>query len=243
MMRLIDKYLPSDYSDSVSKRIKPAEPLTPDSMFEDMFCNFPKSVDCLMKLRNALVKPFGLQGGGGFRNLVVERSDEEIILSKNDRHLCFWVGIFCSQAEYGWQESSVTTVVRFNNFCGNFSHPVVVGDFSRNVIASDIHKASVGALCDKPALSEIVQLTVSSSGYSLPYFFFDASDMNSRDPKLFYVNNQLKFKACEYDFGTGMPLRAQQAMLPDMIKFWQAEPGGPIQIIYGGFASKIMRRK
>lgn len=32
------------------------------------------------------------------------------------------------------------------------------------------------------------------------------SDMNSPDPKLFYVNNQLKMKADRVDFGTGMPL-------------------------------------
>lgn len=70
---------------------------------------------------------------------------------------------------------------------------------------------------------------------------FDASEMNSRDPKLFYVNNQLKFKACEIDFGTGMPVRVQQATLPDMIKFWQASAGGPVQIIYGGFAAKTMK--
>lgn len=117
-MKLIDKYLPSDYSDSVSKRIKPVEPLTPDCIFEEMFCNFPKPVDWLFKLRNALVKPFGLQGGSGFRNLISERSDDEIILSKNDKHLCFWVGIYCSQLEDGWQEASVTTVVKFNNFLG-----------------------------------------------------------------------------------------------------------------------------
>ena len=34
-----------------------------------------------------------------------------------------------------------------------------------------------------------------------------------------------------------------QAMLPDMIKFWQPKAGGPVQIIYGGYATKIMRRK
>lgn len=66
-MRLIDKYLPADYSDSVSKRIKPAEPLSPDHIFEEMFCDFPKTVEWLFKLRNAIVKPLGLQGGGGFR--------------------------------------------------------------------------------------------------------------------------------------------------------------------------------
>ncbi len=62
-MKLIDKYLPSDYSDSVSKRIKPVESLTPDGIFEAMFCNFPKPVAWLMKMRNVLVKPLGLQGG------------------------------------------------------------------------------------------------------------------------------------------------------------------------------------
>ncbi len=52
-MKLIDKYLPSDYSDSVSKRIKPTESITPDRIFEEMFCNFPKPVAWLMKMRNA----------------------------------------------------------------------------------------------------------------------------------------------------------------------------------------------
>ena len=84
-MRLIDKYTPSDYCDSVSRRIKPTEPLTPDHIFEQMFCNFPRPVDWLMKLRNTMVKPLGLQGGGGFRNLVSERNDEEIVICKNDK--------------------------------------------------------------------------------------------------------------------------------------------------------------
>ena len=117
-MRLIDKYQPSDYCDCVSRRFRATGTLNADYIFEEMFCNFPKPVNWLMKLRNTLVKPFGLQGGSGFRNLISERSDEEIILSKNDKHLCFWVGIYCSMPENGWQEASVTTVVRFNNFLG-----------------------------------------------------------------------------------------------------------------------------
>ncbi len=128
-------------------------------------------------------------------------------------------------------------------FCGNFSQPAVIGEFGRDVTAADIQKAAIAVLGNRRAPSENVQLSVSSSRYGLPYFLFDASDMNSRDPKLFYVNNQLKFKACEFDFGTGKPIRAQQAMLPDMIKFWQSEPDGPIQIIYGGFASKKLRAR
>lgn len=129
------------------------------------------------------------------------------------------------------------------DFFGNFSQPVVIGEFGRNVGVSDIQEAAAAKLNDKEALSENVRLSICSTRHGLPYFLFDASDMNSRDPDLFYVNNQLKFKACEVDFGTGQPLRAQQAMLPDMIKFWQPEPDGPVQIIYGGYAAMIMRRK
>lgn len=142
-MKLIDKYLPSDYSDSVSKRIKPAEPLTPDFIFEETFCNFPKPVDWLMKMRNAMVKPFGLQGGRGFRNLIAERNDEEIIICKNDKHLCFWVGIYCSQPVDGWQNASVTTVVKFNNFLGRIYfigiwvfHKLLVKSLFRKAIKS-----------------------------------------------------------------------------------------------------------
>lgn len=119
-MKLIDKYLPSDYSDSVSKRTRPAEPLSPDYVFEEMFCKFPKPVEWLFKLRNAIVKPLGIQGGSGFRNLISERSEEEIIICKNDRHLHFWVSIHCPLPENGYQEASVTTVVKLNNFLCKF---------------------------------------------------------------------------------------------------------------------------
>ena len=143
--RLIDGYSPSDYRDCVSKRIKLPEPLTPDDIFEEMFCNFPKPVAWLFKLRNAIVKPFGLQGGEGFRNLISERSEEEIILFKNDKHLCFWVDIFCSQPMDGWQEASVTTVVNYNNFLGRIYfigiwafHKLLVKSLFRKAIKSTI---------------------------------------------------------------------------------------------------------
>ena len=139
-MKLITEYLPADYSDCVSKRIKLSEPLTPDDIFEEMFCNFPKPVAWLFKLRNAIVKPLGLKGGDGFRNLISERSDEEIILSKNDKHLCFWVGIYCSLPENGWQEASVTTVVKYNNFLGRI-YFIGIWAFHKLLVKSLFRKA------------------------------------------------------------------------------------------------------
>lgn len=125
MMKLIDKYIPSDYYDTVSERINRTEPLSPDDIFERMFCEFPKPVAWLMDLRNRLVKPFGLEAGDGFRRLVDERSGEEIILCKHDKHLSFWIGIYCSQPDQGWQDASVTTVVKFNNFFGKLYFAVI----------------------------------------------------------------------------------------------------------------------
>ena len=141
MNKLTDKYLPADYSDSVSKRIKPDKPLSPDYIFEQMFCNFPKPVAWLMNLRNAIVKPLGLKGGSGFRELVSERNEEEFILSKIDKHLDFQVGIYCSKPVDGWQDASVTTVVKFNNFLGRLYfigiwmfHKLLVGILFRKAV-------------------------------------------------------------------------------------------------------------
>ena len=141
MINLTDKYLPADYCDSVSKRIKPDKPLSPDYIFEQMFCNFPKPVAWLMNLRNAIVKPLGLKGGSGFRELVSERNEEEFILSKIDKHLDFQVGIYCSKPVDGWQDASVTTVVKFNNFLGRLYfigiwmfHKLLVGILFRKAV-------------------------------------------------------------------------------------------------------------
>ena len=141
MIKLTDKYLPADYCDSVSKRIKPDKPLSPDYIFEQMFCNFPKPVAWLMNLRNAIVKPLGLKGGSGFRELVSERNEEEFILSKIDKHLDFQVGIYCSKPVDGWQDASVTTVVKFNNFLGRLYfigiwmfHKLLVGSLFRKAV-------------------------------------------------------------------------------------------------------------
>lgn len=119
-MRQIDNYSPYDYRDQYSVKADASNNLDVQTIFERMFCDFPKPVRWLMDLRNAIVKPLGLRGGGSFSDLVIYRNDEEIILSKDDRHLCFWVGIYCAKAEYERQDVSVTTVVKFHNLLGRF---------------------------------------------------------------------------------------------------------------------------
>ena len=69
---------------------------------------------------------------------------------------------------------------------------------------------------------------------------FDASDMNNSNPNTLYINNQLKFRACELDFGCGLPAYAFPNQLTDMVKSWQPMANAPVHIVYGGLAAEIM---
>ena len=88
---------------------------------------------------------------------------------------------------------------------------------------------------------EMLKLSVCASKHGLPYFMFDASNMNNLDPETIYINNQLKFRACELDWGHGFPAYAFPNQLTDMVKFWQPVANGPIHIVYEGLAAKIMK--
>ena len=143
MPRLIDKYLPADYSDCFSRDFTADETMSVDSLFNAMFGNFPAPVRWLLKLRDILVRPFGLRGGATFRDRIIERNDEEIIVGADDKHLAFWVSVFCSSPENGKQNASVSTVVKFHNFLGRIYfvgiwlfHKLIVGAMFRRAVKS-----------------------------------------------------------------------------------------------------------
>ncbi len=139
-MRLIDNYSPYDYRDTFSVEADLSNGLDVQTIFERIFCDFPKPVRWLMDLRNAIVKPLGISGGGSFRDLVVNRNDEEIILCKDDRHLCFWVGIYCAKPGGECQEVSVTTVVRTHNKLGKI-YFIGIYVFHRLLVRSMLRRA------------------------------------------------------------------------------------------------------
>ena len=66
--------------------------------------------------------------------------------------------------------------------------------------------------------------------------------MNTPSLDLIYINNQLRLKAWDTDFGCGLPLRVQQAELEDMVKFWQSSQDGPVEIIFTGAAAKLLKK-
>lgn len=116
--RLIEKYQPVDYSDSCSKTLVAREPLTVDELFDDMFCNFPWIVRMMLKLRDIAVKPLKLKTGATFRDRIIERNNEEIVVGSVDKHLSFWVSVYCSLPDAGRQAVAVSTVVKYHNIMG-----------------------------------------------------------------------------------------------------------------------------
>lgn len=132
-----------------------------------------------------------------------------------------------------------------DNFWGNCSNAFAVnGTFNAQ---DDINANAV--LIDKAVKESItpekiekdLRLTFCASYYKLPYFCVDPVSFMSTKPDAICVNNVLKFRVCELDWGTGLPRYAYPNDLMDMIKFWQPVAGGPVQIIFGSLAGKLMK--
>lgn len=89
----------------------------------------PGWVDALGKLRDLLVKPFGLKTENDIKNgqgnnlpafdfaPVLYQSDEEIVMGMNDKHLYFRLSVM-KIARQDDSQVFLTTVVRFNNIGG-----------------------------------------------------------------------------------------------------------------------------
>lgn len=137
---LIDNYLPADYLDSFSKEVEIKENITPDAFFNMAFNQFPAWIDWLLKLRNTLVKPLGLDTTSHFSDSICERNDNEIIWGLPDKHLNFYVSMWCGEHKDGKQELMITTVVKYNNWLGHvyffvirLFHGIIIRSLLRNI--------------------------------------------------------------------------------------------------------------
>lgn len=132
---LINHYLPVDYIDSFSKVVVAKENITPDAFFEMAFNQFPGWIDWLLKLRNTLVKPLGLDTKSRFTDCIYEKNANEIIWGMPDKHLNFHVSMGCGEHKDGKQELRVTTVVKYNNWLGRI-YFFVIRPFHGIIIAA-----------------------------------------------------------------------------------------------------------
>lgn len=115
---LIKNYLPADYIDTFLREVTLKQAITPAEFRIRAFSQLPKWIDCLMKLRNAIVKPLGLDTESRFTDMISASSASEEVFGMPDKHLTFHVSLWCSEYKEGKQELRITTVVKFNNWFG-----------------------------------------------------------------------------------------------------------------------------
>lgn len=115
---LIEKYLPADYVDSYSREIVCDKVITPDKFRNLAFNQPPKWINWLMSLRNAIVKPLGLDTKSRFTDIVSDKNEHEEIFGMPDSHLDFHVSMWCGEYKERKQELRITTVVKYNNWFG-----------------------------------------------------------------------------------------------------------------------------
>lgn len=115
---LITKYLPADYADSFAKTITDKPYLSAKELFDQIFLQHPKWVKSLLNLRDRLVKPLGLKTNKSFEEMIIEQNNHEIILGTRDKHLSFYVSVFCPEPDNATQTISITTLVKYENLLG-----------------------------------------------------------------------------------------------------------------------------
>lgn len=118
---LIIRYFPVDYVDSYERRVVNVAEITPDEFLNFLFTEYPWWINVLLRIRTWLVKPFGLKAGrfeGHLSEMIQDRSDREVIIGMDDRHLSFYVSLWCDKKKNAFQDLRITTVVKYNNRLG-----------------------------------------------------------------------------------------------------------------------------
>lgn len=92
---LIENYLPADYYDSFSKESHNKNVISFDEFADIAFNQLPSWIILLLIVRNSLIKPFGLDTNRRVTDIKCEKSQHEIIFGMSDKHLTFYVSLWC----------------------------------------------------------------------------------------------------------------------------------------------------
>lgn len=113
-----------DYADRFSDIVKVSQPISAKELSERFF-SAPKWIVAMMKLRNAIMKPFGLKRERNLSDLVRIESGNATTISKNDKHLDFVIMLTSENVGNDSQCISVSTKVRFNNRMGKLYFAII----------------------------------------------------------------------------------------------------------------------
>lgn len=126
--------LPADYTDSFDCEFHYPFEITSDKILIDLWTIRPQWIEQLFKLRNIVVKPFGLKTGDKDDGNEIERcintgqssglvslttkSPTETILCLEDKHLRAHISVIVEEKNNGIKNVNITTVVKFHYWLG-----------------------------------------------------------------------------------------------------------------------------
>lgn len=117
-----------DYIDTYCKTVLSANKLNPKDIMVSFFTSLPWWINCLLKLRDIIVKPFRLREGsfdGHIQKAIRLENDNEAIYEMADSHLNFSVSLRCYERGTNTQEVCMTTSVTFNNRVGKIYFTII----------------------------------------------------------------------------------------------------------------------
>lgn len=144
-------YTQPDLCDAYELEIQ--DTLTPVEAASLIFNRTPGWVGALMKLRNIIVRPFGLvdsesklpKSGSRYGMFpVIALGDDHIILGLNDHHLDFRIVLEVGSGSAGLQKVSLATAVKCHNTLGR-TYLAVVKPFHRRIVPAMLAKLEPSA--------------------------------------------------------------------------------------------------
>lgn len=142
---LAAKYLPADYADAFECACTLPPTVTPDDILDGFKTAAPAWVDALMKLRNQLVRPFGLKYGSGKEpgksvlGQVMNRSENETVSSLDDKHLLFYVSVRLVRETPETARVMMGTIVHLHNRLGKV-YFTVIRPFHKIIVQSSLKR-------------------------------------------------------------------------------------------------------
>ncbi|WP_342628347.1 DUF2867 domain-containing protein [Nguyenibacter vanlangensis] len=148
--RLRSTYARADFADAFSVDLPDAASHDVEVLARHVFAQPAAWVAMLLRVRDGLVRPFGirstagLRAGGGDRiNFfrVYARHDGEIIIGEDDAHLDFRVSLLVQPASQGQpRRLTVTTLVFYNRLLGR-AYIALILPFHRRVVRDSLDRA------------------------------------------------------------------------------------------------------
>ena len=136
---LIHKYYPVDYCDAFTKEVKISQAITPEMFLNMTFSTLPGWIAWLLWLRNKVVALFGLKIDGRLIDMAREQDEHEIVLGMDDKHLTFYVSLWCSPVLDNSQNLKFTTLVKYNNRWGRI-YFMIIRPFHTLIVKSMLGK-------------------------------------------------------------------------------------------------------